>query len=149
MQRRNGTDPHAQLPEQLGAPAPAAEAPPAMSGPVEVLQRAGAAGIALKAVLAVVAMALSAAGGLALGVRDAATELEVDQAQRTAEKYSDQLIERHAITGPHVELVQRGNDHERRLTALEREQDWQGTVLAAIADKLKVTMPPRPRRSSP
>lgn len=142
----NGTDPRGHMPD---LPAAAAErAASQASGPVEVLQRAAGAGIALKVIFGIVVLTVTAAGGVVVGVQGAATQHEVDQAQHSAEKYSDQLVQQHALTGPHVELYQRDVDQEKRITALEREQDWQGTVIAAIADKLKVTMPPRPRRAA-
>lgn len=138
MGGRNGTDPRGALPDLPN------EAPPQHSGPVAVLERVAGAGIALKVVFGVVVLIVTAAGGMMVGVRGAATGREVDQAELRAEKYADHLVENHGTRAGAVDV-----DHEKRLQALERDQDWQGMALAAIADKLKVTLPPRPRRSSP
>ena len=104
---------------------------------------------AAKAVALVVAMALSAVGGAFAVARSAASMRDVDVAERRAVDRATQLVESHAVAGPHVQSLQTAQSHEVRLQALERELDWQATALALIADRLKVRLPPRPKHGGP
>lgn len=150
---RNGSNPRAELPEETSEPgAPAAEQPRLQSSPVAALamvQRWAPVMGALKVVAIVLFGVLGAAGGALTVVRSAASMRDVDQAERAAEKYADQLFERHSIGNSHVNDAQNIAVHERRIQAIERELDWQGTVMEAIAVKLRVTLPKRPARELP
>lgn len=141
---RNGSHPRAAIPEVVEE---RGSAPVTHPPPFTVARVTAWAGIA-KIIVTGAMLVIGAISGAVIVARQAASMRDVDQAERRAIDRAGQMVEGHAIGGPHVSAAQLAQAHEVRLQALERELDWQATALALIADRLKVKLPPRPKHGA-
>jgi hypothetical protein len=112
--------------------------------PTSAITRWGGAAAAAKALLGLLLLGLSALVGALITLQSVATHRDVAEAVEREDARAAAALERHAAGG-HIVHEQRLLDHDEQLRVLHGELTWQGLALEAIADKLRVRLPPRPR----